>query len=367
VTAMTAEDSIKVEYWSRTDDGRIECQLCPRFCRMRPGQRGLCFVRRACEDGSGMELTGYGRSTGFCIDPIEKKPLNHFLPGSSVLSFGTAGCNLACSFCQNHDSSKSREIAMMSAHAAPETIANAAHRLGCASVAYTYNDPVIFLEYALDTAAACRAVGVKNVAVTAGYICPEPRKRFYSLMDAANVDLKAFSERFYEKRCVGSLAPVKDTLKYLIRETSVWTEITTLLIPGENDSDEELEAECAWIAAELRPDVPLHFTAFHPDYRMLDTSPTPLATLQKARSIALAAGLQHVYIGNVHDPARQATLCPTCGARLIRRNGYDIAAYRLDAHGACQSCGTKLAGVFEAKPGNWGAKRQPVDIERFAA
>jgi pyruvate formate lyase activating enzyme len=208
---------------------------------------------------------------------------------------------------------------------------------------------------------------VKNVAVTAGYICPEPRKRFYSLMDAANVDLKAFSERFYEKRCVASLAPVKDTLKYLIHETSVWTEITTLLIPGENDSDEELEAECAWIAAELRPDVPLHFTAFHPDYHMLDTAPTPLATLQKARSIALAAGLQHVYVGNVHDPARQATLCPVCGAGLIRRNGYDIAAYRLDAKGACESCGTKLAGVFAAKPGNWGARRQPVDIEKFAA
>ena len=290
MTAMAAEESIKVEYWRMADDGRIECRLCPRFCRMRPGQRGLCFVRRACEDGGGMELTGYGRSTGFCIDPIEKKPLNHFLPGSSVLSFGTAGCNLACSFCQNHDSSKSREIAMMSARAAPETIANAAHRLGCASVAYTYNDPVIFLEYALDTAAACRAVGVKNVAVTAGYICPEPRQRFYSLMDAANVDLKAFSERFYEKRCVASLAPVKDTLKYLIHETSVWTEITTLLIPGENDSDEELEAECAWIAAELRRDVPLHFTAFHPDYHMLDTSPTPPATLQKARSIALESG-----------------------------------------------------------------------------
>ena len=314
---MTAEESIKVEYWRMADDGRVECRLCPRFCRMRPGQRGLCFVRRASEDGGGMELTGYGRSTGFCIDPIEKKPLNHFLPGSSVLSFGTAGCNLACSFCQNHDSSKSREIAMMSARAAPETIANAAHRLGCASVAYTYNDPVIFLEYALDTAAACRAVGVKNVAVTAGYICPEPRQRFYSLMDAANVDLKAFSERFYEKRCVASLAPVKDTLKYLIHETSVWTEITTLLIPGENDSDEELEAECAWIAAELRRNVPLHFTAFHPDYHMLDTSPTPIATLQKARSIALKAGLQHVYVGNVHDPARQATLCPACGARLI--------------------------------------------------
>ncbi len=363
---MSAENIVKVEYWTKGDDGRIECRLCPRFCRMRPGQRGLCFVRRAAEDGLGMELTGYGRSTGFCIDPIEKKPLNHFLPGTSVLSFGTAGCNLACAFCQNHDISKSREVEALSAEAAPETIARAAKALGCASVAYTYNDPVIFLEYAVDTAAACHALGVKNVAVTAGYICPEPRRKFFERMDAANVDLKAFSERFYEKRCVGSLAPVLDTLRYLIHETEVWTEITTLLIPGENDSEDELAALSAWIVKELRPDVPLHFTAFHPDYHMLDVPPTPLATLQKARSIALEAGLQHVYVGNVHDPARQATLCPTCGTRLIGRSGYDISEWRL-ADGACASCGTPLAGVFAAKPGTWGARRQPVHIERYAA
>ncbi|MGO9741474.1 MAG: AmmeMemoRadiSam system radical SAM enzyme [Roseiarcus sp.] len=364
---MSAENIVKVGYWTKGDDGRIECRLCPRFCRMRPGQRGLCFVRRAAEDGSGMELTGYGRSTGFCIDPIEKKPLNHFLPGTSVLSFGTAGCNLACAFCQNHDISKSREVEALSAEAAPETIARAAKVLGCASVAYTYNDPVIFLEYAVDTAAACHAVGVKNVAVTAGYVCPEPRRKFFERMDAANVDLKAFSERFYEKRCVGALAPVLDTLRYLIHETQVWTEITTLLIPGENDSEDELAALSAWIAKELRPDVPLHFTAFHPDYRMLDVPPTPLATLQKARSIALEAGLQHVYVGNVHDPARQATLCPTCGTRLIGRSGYDISDWKLDAQARCGVCGTKLAGVFEAKPGTWGARRQPVAIERYAA
>jgi len=231
--AKDADDSVNVGYWTRLEDGRIECGLCPRFCKMRAGQRGLCFVRRAREDGEGMELTGYGRSTGFCVDPIEKKPLNHFLPGSSALSFGTAGCNLACAFCQNHDISKSREVARLSAHAMPETIARAAERLGCDSVAYTYNDPVIFMEYALDTAAACRARGIKNVAVTAGFICEAPRKRFFAAMDAANVDLKAFSERFYARRCVGSLAPVLDTLKYLVHETDVWTEITTLIIPGE--------------------------------------------------------------------------------------------------------------------------------------
>src|SRR6516164_2340975 len=265
--------TVATRYWHRTGDGRVQCDVCPRACRLHEGQRGFCFVRMRQDDA--VVLTSYGRSSGFCVDPIEKKPLNHFLPGSAVLSFGTAGCNLACGFCQNHDISKSREVARLSAHAAPETIARAAERLGCASVAYTYNDPVIFMEYALDAAAACRARGVKNVAVTAGFVCEEPRKRLFAGMDAANVDLKGFTERFYAKRCVGSLLPVLDTLKYLVHETKVWTEITTLLIPGENDSDAEIDALTQWAARELKPDVPLHFTAFHPDYHMLDTPPTP--------------------------------------------------------------------------------------------
>ncbi len=362
------DDCVNVEYWTRLEeDGRIECRVCPRFCRMRPGQRGLCFVRRAREDGAGMELTGYGRSTGFCIDPIEKKPLNHFLPGSSVLSFGTAGCNLACAFCQNWDISKSRETARMSARAAPETIARAAERLGCASVAYTYNDPTIFLEYAIDTAEACRSRGVRNVAVTAGFICEAPRKQLYAAMDAANVDLKAFTERFYEKRCAGSLAPVLDTLKYLVHETNVWTEITTLLIPGENDGEEEIDAMTRWVAKELRDDVPLHFTAFHPDYHMLDTAPTPLATLRRARTIALGNGLRHVYVGNVRDPARETTLCAACGTRAIGRDRYEITEYRLDAAGRCPTCGTTMAGVFAKKAGTWGSRRMPVAIERYVA
>ncbi len=360
-------DSVAVDYWTKLEDGRIECRVCPRFCRMRPGQRGLCFVRRAREDGDGMELTGYGRSTGFCVDPIEKKPLNHFLPGSSVLSFGTAGCNLACAFCQNWDISKSRETARLSAVAMPDTIARAAESLGCASVAYTYNDPTIFLEYAVDTAEACRARGIKNVAVTAGFICEEPRRRLFGAMDAANVDLKAFTERFYEKRCAGKLAPVLETLKYLVHETSVWTEITTLLIPGENDSDEELGALTQWVATELKPDTPLHFTAFHPDYHMRETAATPLAALQRARAIGVANGLRHVYVGNVRDPAREATLCPTCGTRCIGRDRYVITEYRLDASGRCLGCGTPMAGVFAEKPGAWGSRRLPVAIERFAA
>ena len=364
---MDAEDCVDVGYWTRLEDGRIACGLCPRFCKMRPGQRGLCFVRRAREDGEGMELTGYGRSTGFCVDPIEKKPLNHFLPGSAVLSFGTAGCNLACAFCQNWDISKSREVACVSARATPEMIARAAERLGCASVAYTYNDPVVFMEYALDAAEACRAKGVRNVAVTAGFVCEEPRRRLFGAMDAANVDLKGFTERFYAKRCAGALLPVLETLKYLVHETNVWTEVTTLLIPGENDSEEEIDVMTRWTAKELRPDVPVHFTAFHPDYHMLETPPTPPATLQRARSIAIKNGLHHVYVGNVHDPARQATLCPTCGARAIGRDGNAITGYALDATGACRICGTKMAGVFAAKPGAWGSRRLPVDIERYAA
>ena len=225
-------------YWRRLDDGRIQCDLCPRFCRLRDGQRGLCFVRA--RQGDQMVLTTYGRSSGYCVDPIEKKPLNHFLPGTPVLSFGTAGCNLACKFCQNWDISKSREIHTLADRADPETIAEAAEGLGCRSVAFTYNDPVIFLEYAVDVAAACRERGIKTVAVTAGEICEEPRAEFFAAMDAANVDLKAFTDRFYRKICGARLEPVLDTLRYLRHETDVWFELTTLLIPGENDSPEEL-------------------------------------------------------------------------------------------------------------------------------
>lgn len=364
---MSEHDAISVSYWTRAADGRIECTLCPRACRMRPGQRGLCFVRRAAEDGTGMELTGYGRSSGFCIDPIEKKPLHHFLPGTAVLSFGTAGCNLTCAFCQNHDISKSREVATSSKRASPATIARAAKRLGCASVAYTYNDPVIFLEYAVDTALACREVGVRNVAVTAGYVRDEPRRRLFEVMDAANVDLKGFTESFYERHAAGSLKPVLETLLHLVHETHVWTEITTLLIPGENDGDAEIAAMSRWIRDELGPQVPLHFSAFHPDWRMLHVPETPKRTLDRARHIALETGLRHVYIGNVRDPGRQATICPTCGTRVIGRDWHEITEWRLDAHGGCLACGTPLAGVFDGPAGTWGRKRLPIDIERFAA
>ena len=307
-------------------------------------------------------LNTYGRSSGFCVDPIEKKPLNHFLPGTPILSFGTAGCNLACKFCQNWDISKSREIDTLADQASPQKIAEVADKLGCRSVAYTYNDPVIFHEYAIDVAEACREKGIKNVAVTAGYICPEPRAEFFAAMDAANVDLKAFTEDFYHQLTGGHLQPVLDTLEYLKHETDVWFELTTLLIPGKNDSDEELQAMTRWVLEKLGPEVPLHFTAFHPDWKMMDIPPTPLTTLTRARDIGLKNGLRYVYTGNVHDSEGGSTYCHSCGQKLIGRDWYELSDWNLDAQGACNKCGTPLAGVFEAKPGHWGARRQPVRL-----
>ena len=358
------EHVVATRYWHLLDDGRVQCDLCPRFCKLREGQRGMCFVRA--REGGAVVLTTYGRSSGFCIDPIEKKPLNHFLPGSAVLSFGTAGCNLACSFCQNWDISKSREIETLAEEASPRAIARAAQETGCRSVAFTYNDPVIFAEYAIDVAMACHERGIRTVAVTAGEICPEPRVEFYRHMDAANVDLKGFTEDFYYKICKGSLASVLDTLVYLKRETQVWFEITTLLIPGHNDSDQEIGAECAWIRDNLGVDVPVHFTAFHPDFRMLDVPATPPATLARARRIAMQAGLRYVYVGNVHDEAGSSTYCHSCGSKSIGRDWYRLTTWNLDAHGRCRACGTALPGLFDAKPGAWGARRQPVDMARYA-
>jgi pyruvate formate lyase activating enzyme len=320
---------------------------------------------RARESGA-IVLTTYGRSSGFCVDPIEKKPLNHFFPGSSVLSFGTAGCNLTCRFCQNWSISKSREVDTLADEAPPERIATAARELGCRSVAFTYNDPVIFLEYAVDCSKACHALGIRAVAVTAGYVCPEARRELFSHVDAANVDLKGFTDRFYRKVCTGELAAVLDTLVYLKRETNVWLEVTTLLIPGENDSPAELEAMSRWFADNLGPEVPWHFTAFHPDWRMLDKPPTPPATLRRARAIARAHGLHYVYVGNVHDEEGQSTTCASCGALLIGRDGYEITAWSLDRGGRCR-CGATCPGLFEDSPGAWGARRLPVQLRRFAS
>jgi pyruvate formate lyase activating enzyme len=355
----------KTRYWERLPNGRVQCDVCPNHCRLADGQRGACFVRKA--QGGEIVLTTYGRSSGFCIDPVEKKPLNHFLPGTPILSFGTAGCNLTCRFCQNWDISKSREMDTLADAATPAAIARAAQQHGCSSVAFTYNDPVVFMEYAMDVADACRAVGVKAVAVTAGYICDAPRRAFFAHMDAANVDLKGFAPRFYQELCGADLENVKETLVYLKRETAVWLELTTLLIPGENDSPAELEALTTWVAAELGPDVPLHFTAFHPDYKMLDRPPTPPATLARARKIGLRNGLRYVYTGNVHDEQGGSTFCPGCRKRVIGRDWFELTDWQLTDAGCCRGCGTRIAGVFNGPPGTWGAKRQPVRLARGGA
>jgi pyruvate formate lyase activating enzyme len=322
---------VETRYWHRLDDGQLQCDVCPRACRLADGQRGLCFVRA--RRGDAVVLTTFGRSSGFCVDPIEKKPLDHFLPGTPVLSFGTAGCNLGCRFCQNWDISKSREIDTLADAAPPETIARAAVELGCRSVAFTYNDPVIFLEYAIETAVACHAQGIATVAVTAGYVCEEPRRELFGHIDAANVDLKGFRESFYHQVCGAHLEPVLDTLRYLRHETDVWLEITTLLIPERNDSVEEIEAMSRWVVDELGPDVPWHFTAFHPDYRMRDVPATPPATLRRAREIARRAGARHVYTGNVHDEAGQSSYCHACGTRVIGRDGYVLSDWQLTDDG----------------------------------
>jgi pyruvate formate lyase activating enzyme len=355
---------VPTRYWHSLPDGRIQCDLCPRFCKLHEGQHGLCFVRARRDDQ--IVLTTYGRSSGFCVDPIEKKPLNHFLPGTPVLSFGTAGCNLSCQFCQNWDISKSREADTLADRATPEAVAAAAQELGCRSVAFTYNDPVIFLEYAVEVAQACHARGIKTVAVTAGYICEEPRREFYRFIDAANVDLKGFTERFYKQICAGHLQPVLDTLIYLKRQTRVWCEITTLLIPGENDSEAELEALTQWVVEQLGPDVPLHFTAFHPDWKMRGTPPTPPVTLTRARRIALKNGVRYAYTGNVHDREGGSTYCHQCGRRLIGRDWYVLSEWQLTEDGHCRDCGAACAGVFAGPPGTWGPKRLPVRLKDAA-
>jgi pyruvate formate lyase activating enzyme len=347
-------------WWHQLADGRVQCDLCPRDCRLHEGQRGACFVRRRV--GDEMILTTYGRSSGFCVDPIEKKPLNHFYPGSRVLSFGTAGCNLACKFCQNWDISKSKSMDRLADQATPLQIVDAARQTGSRSIAFTYNDPVIFAEYAIDIANACRDQDIRSVAVTAGYIHDAPRREFFGVMDAANVDLKAFTDEFYFRLTGARLQPVLDTLKFLRNETDVWIEITTLLIPGKNDSDDELLRMSQWIRNELGPDVPLHFTAFHPDWKMRDIGATPAQTLARARAIAKAEGLNFVYTGNVHDTEGGTTSCAHCGDALITRDWHRILLYRVSADGHCLNCNTPLPGRFEKFSGQFGNQRTPIAI-----
>jgi len=343
------------------DGARVICDLCPRHCALKPGERGFCFVREN-RDGQIVSTT-YGRSTGFCIDPIEKKPLHQFYPGTPVLSFGTPGCNLGCIFCQNWTMSRCRDVEAACQRAEPKAIAAAAKRLGCRSTAFTYNDPIVWAEYAIDTAAACRELGVKTVAVTSGYITADARKDFFQLMDAANVDLKGFTDDFYRQYCNGRLQPVLDTLSWLVHESSTWVEITNLIIPQTNDAPKEIREMCQWVAQELGPDVPLHFSAFHPDFKLTDRPPTPPATLQTAYDIAREAGLRYVYTGNVYDPLRQHTYCPGCGKAVICREGYTITAFEIRG-GRCVACNTPIAGHYDEQAGTWGGRRMPVSIQQ---
>ena len=357
-------NAVPARHWQPLEDGRIQCDVCPRECKLHDGQRGLCFVRA--RRGDELVLTTYGRASGYCIDPIEKKPLNHFLPGTPVLSFGTAGCNLTCKFCQNWDISKSRQMDRLMDQAAPGAIAAAAQQTGCRSVAYTYNDPVIFLEYAVDVAAACHEVGIANVAVTAGYIKDAARQEFFQRMDAVNLDLKGFTEDFYHKLCTASLAAVQETAVYLVKERKCWVELTTLLIPGENDSEAEIEALTQWVFEALGPDVPLHFTAFHPDYKMMDKPRTPPETLIRAWKIGRKNGLHHVYTGNIHHEPTGSTYCPGCGTKVIGRDWHQLSDWGLGQGGHCTGCGTAIAGRFEPRPGTWGRQRKPIRLTDFA-
>lgn len=330
-------------YWQKMEDGNVLCLLCPRHCKLREGQHGACFVRSA-EKGRLIANT-YGSSGGFAVDPIEKKPLYHFLPGTSVLSFGAIGCNLRCLFCQNWTISRSENLDELLTNVPPEEVVRMAKKMGCPSVAFTYNEPIIAFEYVVDCARACRKNGIKTVAVTAGYIEPEPGKEFFAVMDAANVDLKGFTEEFYNRLCGVKLQPILDTIKLIKKQTKTWLELTTLLIPGENDSEEEVDRLSKWIITELGPDVPLHFSAFHPDYKMDDHQPTPVSTLTMARKVALANGLRYVYTGNVRDVVGGTTFCPACKKPVIERDGFYVTG-NLVKNGHCSQCHAPIAGVF---------------------
>ncbi len=335
---------VEAKWWEPVENEKILCTLCPRYCKIGDGQPGFCYIRQ--NHNGKLYTLGYARPSGFAIDPIEKKPLNHFLPGTKVLSFGTAGCNLGCKFCQNWSISKAKIDDLNSVYATPEDVIALAKENNTPSIAYTYNDPTIFGEYVIDISKLGREENIKSVMVTAGYIDKEARKDVYKYIDAANVDLKGFTERFYWKTTFSHLDDVLDTLIWLKNETDVWIEITTLLIPDENDSEEEIKLECEWILKNLADNVPLHFTAFHPDFKMKDKENTPECTLTKARGIALSMGIKYCYVGNVHNIEGQTTFCPDCGENLIRRDWHTVISDNL-TDGRCNNCDTLIDGVFK--------------------
>lgn len=331
-------------WWKPAENGKLLCTLCPRYCTIGVGQKGFCFIRENI-DGK-LYSVGYGRPTGFAVDPIEKKPLNHFYPGSDVLSFGTAGCNLGCKFCQNWTTSKAKIDDIHSTESSPEEVVRLAKHYNTKSIAYTYNDPTIFGEYVIDISKLAREEGIKSVMVTAGYIDKEACKDVYKYIDAANVDLKAFSETFYHKLTFSHLSDVLDTLVWLKNETEVWIEITTLVIPGENDSPEELKQLSNWIVKNLGDEVPLHFSAFHPSFKMLNPPRTPTSTLVMARNIAIQEGVKYCYLGNVHHKDGDTTFCPNCNEKLISRDWFSVHSNKI-IHDKCFKCGTKIAGYFK--------------------
>jgi pyruvate formate lyase activating enzyme len=331
-------------WWQTLPDGRIHCYLCPRHCHIGEGQHGFCFIRE--NVGGELVQLGYGRPAALAIDPIEKKPLFHFHPGSAILSLGTAGCNLGCQFCQNFDISKARSVQQSSGHMSPEEIVDLAIAHGAPSIAFTYNEPTIWAEFVIDIARAAHKAGLRTVMVSNGYITREAFFEVYQHIDAVNVDVKGFTENFYSKITLSHLAPVLDVLRWLRRETNVWFELTNLMIPGLNDAPEETNELCDWILGELGDDVPLHFTAFHPDFKMLDRERTPSETIHRARLLAQARGLKYVYEGNVVTKEGGNTVCPTCRSVIIRRSWHQVESCEVQS-GRCPHCNAAIAGRFD--------------------
>ncbi len=336
-------EGFPARWYEHTRDGSVDCRLCARYCRIAAGKRGFCFVRR--NRGGRLYTTAYGNAVGLSVDPVEKKPLYHFYPGSSVLSFGTLGCNMACMYCQNWEISRPEEDFTESRIWSAEELVGMAVRTKSRGIAYTYNEPVVFGEWMTEVASIARREGLKNVMVTNGYVSPEAREEIFRDIDAANVDLKSFTERFYHKLTGSRLAPVLETLRWLASATSVWVEITTLLIPGENDSPDEIRTLAGFIAAELGNTVPLHLTAFHGDYRMSSHPSTSRETLIRSREIALETGLKYVYTGNTAMQEGRDTCCPSCGKPLVIREPYSSVRIVI-AGAACPSCRTILPGRF---------------------
>ncbi len=320
----------------------VQCELCPKGCVVAPGQSGECRIRVNLEGR--LRAVTYGYPCSVSIDPVEKKPLYHFLPGTTILSLATVGCNLHCKNCQNWEISQSNPEDIPAHHVPPEKVTLLARREACPSVAYTYTEPLAYYEYTLDSCAAARAAGIKNVLVTAGYINRKPMERLCRLVDAANIDLKAFSDKFYRDICGATLQPVLDTL-VLAKSMGVLVEVTNLVIPTLNDGDEHLKPLCRWIARNLGRETPLHFSRFSPRHRMKNLPPTPGATLDRAREIALAEGLHHVYIGNILRPDASNTRCRSCGKLLVERRGYTVLKNDV-TDGRCPGCKTEVYGTW---------------------